>query len=342
MAAARLTCILSVMAALGLSVLGVAAPAWGEDAEQVRKAAAAFDDGSTAYREGKFEVAASRFEAADAAVPSTRALRMAIRARAEAKQPDRAATLAELALTRHADDEATASLARKTIAASKKELHLLDIRCNAPCVVAVGSRSVHGAAAKRWRVWVPPGETSVSASFVGGAGSDEQVISAHAGGQNALSFLAKEGGPVAPDPLPQPQPAEEPRAKPEPALPVGEEAQPDDGPSAIQHPGVFIAGLIATAGLGGVLVWSGVDTLGSPGKDAVREGCVGQGEDCELYQEGLDKQLRTNILIGATAGMGAITAIFGIFVTDWDGSSEDGASFYVSPEGGFATLRQRF
>jgi hypothetical protein len=344
MAAVRPTSILVLIAACLL-----AAPAVAEDAELVGKAAAAFDDGSRAYREGNFELAASHFEAADAAVPSARALRMAMRARDEANQPDRAATLAELALWRYPKDEATRKLAKKIVADHRAELHRLDISCVAPCVLAVarsevGARAVPGGAAKRWRIYLLPGDASIGASFVGGAGSEEQVISARAGGSNALSFLPK-GGVALPEPAPPPDPRRSPdprRDAPEPGpKPAAGGEAVDDDSSFIESPAVFVIGLVATAGLGGVLVWSGVDTLQSPGQDAVREGCAGQGSDCELYQQGLDKQLRTNILIGATAGMGVITAIIGIFVTDW-GGGESETALVVDPTGAAFTFRTAF
>ena len=62
------------------------------------------------------------------------------------------------------------------------------------------------------------------------------------------------------------------------------------------------------------------------------EACAGQGTDCPEYQEGLDKQLRTNILIGATAGAAVITAVFGIFVSDW-GSDDEQVGWAVSNDG---------
>jgi hypothetical protein len=93
--------------------------------------------------------------------------------------------------------------------------------------------------------------------------------------------------------------------------------------------------------LGAVTIWSGVDTLNNPGTDAVREACAGQGSDCELYQEGVRKQTRTNALIGATAGMGVLAAVFAIFVTDWGGG--DGATaLAVDPVSGTLSMAGSF
>ena len=77
---------------------------------------------------------------------------------------------------------------------------------------------------------------------------------------------------------------------------------------------------------GGTTIWSGIDTINNPGADAVREECAGQGEECELYQEGQSKELRTNALIGATAGVAAVTLVLAI-VTDWDGDPDPAAAF---------------
>jgi hypothetical protein len=91
------------------------------------------------------------------------------------------------------------------------------------------------------------------------------------------------------------------------------------------HPAPFFVFLAATAALGGTAIWSGIDTMENPGPDAVREACAGQGEECPLYQEGQDKEVRTNGLIGGTAGAAALTVIFAI-VADWDGDDDPAAA----------------
>src|SRR5690606_15115888 len=72
------------------------------------------------------------------------------------------------------------------------------------------------------------------------------------------------------------RPAPAPAATPSPAVtPQPEAGEPvdasDDGPNFIEHPGVFVAGLVVTAGLDSVTIWSGVDTLEDPGEETVRE-----------------------------------------------------------------------
>ena len=53
-------------------------------------------------------------------------------------------------------------------------------------------------------------------------------------------------------------------------------------------------------------------------------GCAGQGTECALYQDGLAKETRTNVLIGVTAGLGAATLVLALF-TDWDGDASAAA-----------------
>src|SRR5256885_1314583 len=70
----------------------------GPDAGKLRDAADSFEAGARAFKDKHFEEAATHFEAADAAVPSEKSLRLAIRARSEAGQGARASSLAALAL----------------------------------------------------------------------------------------------------------------------------------------------------------------------------------------------------------------------------------------------------
>jgi hypothetical protein len=69
--------------------------------------------------------------------------------------------------------------------------------------------------------------------------------------------------------------------------------------------------------VGAGTIVSGVDAKNNPGVDAVRRDCAGQGDSCPTYQRGLQAQLRTNILLGATAGLAVVTAVVGVFFTEW-------------------------
>lgn len=307
-----------VAAALAALVLVGASPALADktpDAAQIRQAAEQFDAGVNAYKQRDFEGAASRFEAADAAVPSVKALRQALRARMEAGQGARAATLAAQALSRYASDDVTVKLAKETVAKVEPRVQRLDITCASPCVLAVGTRSVPGEAAARWVVYVDPGKTAIGASFSGGASSERQEISAEAGKASSLRFEPEEKA-AKPAIVPVPEPSSG-------SDPLPETPSRDVIPKKASgiHPAAFIVGVVATAGLGGVTVWSGIDTQKNPGVEKVKAQCVGQGETCPAYQEGRRRQARTNLFLGATAGTAAVTVLLAI-LTNWHGSEK--------------------
>ncbi len=265
-----------VAAAVSALLLGAATPAFADknpDAAQIRQAAEQFDAGVTAYKQRDFEGAGSRFEAADAAAPSAKALRQAIRARMEAGQGSRAATLAAQAIERYADDDVTVKLARETIAKVEPLVHKVNITCASPCVLALGTRSVPGEATTRWVVYVDPGKTAIGASFSGAGSSGRQEINAEAGKSSDLRFEPEEKAAAAPAIVKAPDASSAAVAPPEtPSRDVAPKKA-----SGI-HPAAFIAGAVVTAGLGGVTIWSGIDTKNNPGVEAVKAQCVGQGE----------------------------------------------------------------
>ncbi|MEO7328397.1 MAG: hypothetical protein ABI193_07455 [Minicystis sp.] len=324
-------------AALAALVLLAAAPARADkvpDAAQVRAAAEHFDAGASAFKARSFEDAASHFEAADAAVPTPKTLRQAIRARSEAGQGARAATLAALALERYPGDEATIKLAKDTIAQVEPLVQTLKISCASPCVLAFGTRSVPGEATTRWTLYLDPGKVTLAASFFGGSGAQQDMV-AVAGQSRELRFEPAEAPSKKPA-TPAVVPASAKPGTPEPdksELPPGEvpvTPKADETPGRGLHPAFFFAGLAATAGVGGVTIWSAVDTATNPGPDYVKQVCAGKGESCPEYQTGRSKQLRTNILIGASAGTAAVTLVLAIF-TNWGGSKKAKAQRTILP-----------
>lgn len=285
-------------------------PAKPPDAARVRTAAEQFDAGVAAFKAKDFDTAASHFEAADAAVATPKALRQAIRARMEAGQTSRAATLAALALDRYGSDEATAKLSRETMEKLGPKLQKVNVSCVSPCVLAIGVRSVPGEAATRWTVYLDPGKETLSASFFGGVSSAAREITGKAGGSVDVRFEPEEkkAAPAVVVPVPSAPP---PRTDTPPEPPKEEPA-----PKGIS-PAFFGVALAVTAGLGGTTIWSGIDTINNPGAEAVKKACQTNSPDCQtLNDQGVAHQRRTNILIGATAGAGAVTIILAIF-TRW-------------------------
>jgi len=85
-------------------------------------------------------------------------------------------------------------------------------------------------------------------------------------------------------------------------------------------PAWFIVGLSATAIAGGFAIGSGVDTANrSSAFSWCRSPSPPSSNNCaELATNGQAAQLRTNVLIGVTAGLGALTVLTLPFVR-WHG-----------------------
>lgn len=82
------------------------------------------------------------------------------------------------------------------------------------------------------------------------------------------------------------------------------------------HPAIFLTSLALAVGAGGVLTWSGIDTLnGVPAYQmAAQQGDRTRAE--MLLADGQGRELRTNILIGVTSGLGAV-AVGTLIFTRW-------------------------
>jgi hypothetical protein len=267
-------------------------------AERIKSAAAEYDAGRRAFTDGKYDEAAVHFENAYHDAPNAQTLRNAIRSRRQASELARAATLSLLAQERYPDDAPTLQLAKQTLAEAAPKLFKLTIQCQPECGVAADNHAVSLEDEKTFSVFLQPGRHNVVVSWPGDRSKQ-------------LDVLAKEGGELE-------------RSFTAPPMPVASSGGGGGGMGGVVEkpankpfgPVVFFTLLGLTAVSGGILIWSGVDTLNNPGADAVRNGCMGQGESCPLYQQGLSEQLRTNVLIGVTGGLGLLTFV-SVFLTQW-------------------------
>ncbi|HEY3253875.1 MAG TPA: hypothetical protein VGJ91_08015 [Polyangiaceae bacterium] len=282
---------------------------------QVRSAAEAFDRGREAYKTEDYVEAAEQFESADANAPSAAALELAIRARDKAGHLDRAATLAALALARHPDDPNIQKIAPSIIERAKAELFELDLKCDEACDVTVAGKIAPGRRSTERTIFLISGTYAVRAGWSDDRSASKSV-EAIKGEAGSLDFHAPEVV-AAPAPVVAPVVAPPPKDA---------DTRPKSGKLP---PTVFWVGVGVTAALGGVSIWSGIDTQNNPGQDRVREACKSVGSDgthsaeCDsLYNQGVDKQHRTNLLFGVTAGLGVATAVVGAFFTDWGGSKK--------------------
>jgi len=286
------------------------------DAERLKIAAEEFDAGRRAFKLRDFENAAAHFENADRDAPSPEALQSAMRSRKEAGQAARAATLAALALSRYPSEKTLVDYARQVLAESEKSLHRVAVACSPECSLVVDNRVMPFPESATAQVYVDPGPHVVVAGWSNNRHKNADV-SAVAGATSKVSFSAP------PLEKPPPPPVEPAATLPDPNAP-GRETDVDQAQEKKdKKPGlprmVFFGGVGATAILGGVTVWSGIDALNNPGPDKVKQDCPppNNNESCATYQEGVRHQRRTNILIVATSVVGLTTAVIGLFFTKW-------------------------
>lgn len=271
-------------------------------ADRVRSAADEYDAGRRAFNDSKFDEAAIHFENAFHDAPAAAAIRNAIAARSKAGHYARAATEAALAQTKYPDDAQTRDLVKSTLAELEPKLHKTVLNCTPECGVVADNRAVSIEDASRVVFYLDPGDHEVVVSW----GEDRTKVvkvSAKSGGKTDLSLEA-------PAPKPKPPPDQPVMGAP----PVATGEQPSRKPFG---PAIFIIGSVLTVGGGIALIASGIDTLNNPGTDKVRTACAGKGEQCPEYQQGLSSQTRTNVILGATIGVGVATAVIGIFFTQW-------------------------
>ncbi|MBW2524139.1 MAG: hypothetical protein JRI23_08185 [Deltaproteobacteria bacterium] len=314
-------------------------PSTSDAQPDLATAARAFEQAQKAELAGEWSSAASFYELADSIAPSPEALRGALNARKEAGDTAKAATLALQLQRRHATHPPSRKLAQETLDEAAQKLVRLAVTCApAPCTLQSDGQMLGTAALLQHDFFTDPGKRELVAFF--GSRSTEPQRFVGAGGETkSLKFEEPKAEPA---PAPATAPA---GAATTPAATGGEGGdgvvQPSgsgDQPDRVDeggglHPAFAIIGGVATLGLGGVTIWSGVDTL-----DLHQH--YEQNPTAAGYDEGESAQLRTNVLIGVTAGVGLATILVAAFATDWGGSDGDTAALPaldIGPDG--AALR---
>lgn len=301
------------------AVLSAAAQApAADDPEKLRAAAEAFDTGTNAFKQGRFEQAAVYFENAFRDAPRPEPLRMAIKARREAGHLARAATLCARADALYGDDPDTRKLTSKVLEEIGPSLFQLKVQCEPSCTLILDDRLVGDQPSASQVLYAEPGTHKIAAGWRG-APAESKVFVATAGGSSVIGFVAAHE----PAPVIHIQAGAQPSADGQPAAPAHE---PPHGLSPV----FFLVGAGATAVLGAVTIWSGLDTRSNPGPDTVRRNCVGLGADCPEYQEGIAKERRTNTLLIGTAALGVASGVIAL-LTDWGSSRRASSRARVLP-----------
>lgn len=310
-----LVCALSTFASLAVQT------AHAQTAQERQAAAEAFDRGTTSYLAEDYGTAARWFEMANNLAPAAPALLQAIRAHQRAGNDLRAGTLALRLVERFPDAGPAVDESQRIVDGMRGRFFFVEVTCDSECAVELdGTLQAHPA------FFLEPGRTyRVGASFASGNATEE--ITGGAGEQRTVRLTAPEGSAV-----------QGPNGDPGSTRMTGESAwtrredperrQEREPSRGGVHPAGFLTSLALTLGAGGVLVWSGMDTLSARDEyeevaaQERRDGDLEFTEATQLLAAGRDKERRTNILIGATAGLAVITVVMAI-VTDWGGSDDD-------------------
>ncbi|HWM86453.1 MAG TPA: hypothetical protein VNO33_11460 [Kofleriaceae bacterium] len=296
----RHPCVLAALVVCGAVAIE---PAPCAAQSKVAAAAKAFSLAQQAELSGDHRAAAEHYELADRMVPSPEALRSAVRMRLKAGDEASAATLAETLARRH-QDERSKKIAADILDRLRPRLARVSLSCTPSCGAVVDGAAVGVDEASSHIFYVEPGRHTIGAGF-GAAGAQQQQITAQAGKSVEVALAAE----------------------PAPAIDLGVTAEKPARrapPSGLSR-GWFIASAALTVGLAGATVWSGLDVIDRNEKYEANP-------TQERLEDGQDRELRTNILLGATATMAVATGIIA-WKTRWS-SPEAPPAIGLAPASG--------
>lgn len=272
-----------------------------EPTPESRKAAARqFAEAERAYAAEDWTRAANAFEAAYKAAPHPDPLWNAARAWQRAGENARAANLYARYLREAPGNAHDRGNATKALAQLAQKLGRIEIHAAAGIDdLKIDAKPIEGES-----VFVVPGAHVVSGRE--GTRNVEQTVNVAAGSVISVALVEASQPAPAPTVLASPPPPAPTTAQPS---PVADTPPPKNASRGISPVFVWV-GVAVTVVAGGVTVWSGLDTA------AAR-----RDWDTAPTQQKLDagrtKMTRTNVLLGATVGLGVLTAAAAIFVVDW-------------------------
>jgi hypothetical protein len=303
----------SMALVVAASLLTLAGSARGEPTDRDRKAAqASFQEAQKAFKAGDFRHAAEKFDEAYKRAPHHAPLWNAGRAWHRAGELPRAANIYARYLREappKAPDRNRAIIALKELQA---KLGRIDVHATDVSDVKIDGEPFEGEG-----VYVIPGAHVVEGRTANDAHEPVRVPQSVAPGETVSVALVP---PSPPPPQAAPAPAPVAAVAGAPA-PLAAQPAPAITPSTSSghiSPAFFVVGTVLTLAAGGVTVWSGLDVASK--KEAYLDGTQTQAK----YDDGKSAELRTNVLLGATGGLAVLTAVTGLFLVDWKGSSRSG------------------
>ena len=338
----------AAVAVLLASLTTFAVDVSAQNARERQAAAEAYDRGTTAYVDQAYDEAANWFETANRMAPAAPALMQAIRAHEKSENYARAATLALELQNTYRDDSSAAEFSNEVLSKHAVGLVKVEVSCDEDCKL-----DVDGKLEEYLSFFVTPEDDhTVTATFV--TGSKALKVQGVAGETKTLAITAPPPPPVRPVSV----------------LPSASSSDRDQGTRTLP-PLVTWIGLGLTVALGAATITSGVYALnGVPAyKNAVSaaepcltmppasrdQGCVSKIDAANnLLDDGKSREMRTNILIGATAVAAVGTGVIAFLFTDWSGSGEKAQNqasrsvglprveLYALPGGAATVLKGRF
>lgn len=279
---------------LGLACALASASARADEASAEDRAAAAreFAEGQRAFGAGDYKLAAEQFEAAYKHKPHHAPLWNAARARQRMGDAARAANLYARYLREappSTRDRNTAISALQKLSAKLGQLEITSVGLEAV--------KVDREPAMDKNVYVNPGAHVVEAKVAGQGRLVTQPVSVEAGQTQSVALVAPSEEPKTTPPVAAPAPP----PRPDPSRPKEHGGLP---------PAAVYVGLGLTVAAGALTTFSALDVQSQKATF-----------DKDPTQANLDlgksKQLRTNILLGVTGGLGVLTGACAIWLVDW-------------------------
>ncbi len=316
-----LSCLVVTLAA---AVIVCTSPVSAQDDQDVTAAANAFRRAQAAQLREDHEQAAVFYELAYDFAPSIEALRSAMRERRKAGHDAIAASHALTILSEYPNGGKTTTNAQKLVDELSPSLIRVSVDCSpSPCVLTIDDKAAADTPRQTHEFFVTSGTHQVAAVADGQATDPRRVVGG-GGDRRQLSFdtspveaqvvkgrdassqqldgaghLAEESGTT--------RPLNNERA-----------AKQAEGLSPI----VFYVSLGLTILAGGGTLWSALDTNHRHDEYlALQAAGAPEAEVTAAYEEGLDLELRTNLLLAGTGAFAVTSVILGL-LTDWNGDDD--------------------
>lgn len=300
-------------------LLGSLALAGSASAQDALRAAPAFERGQAAEVAGEASDAARWYEMADRLAPTPEALRSAARMRRAAGQLPMACTHAQGLRLRYPGDLASTQLASEILDAHRDSVVRVEVRCADDCELLLDGLALGLSSAMSHTFYVSEGEHRVTGVFRGGRSRGHQVEGS--GGTTVSLSLEQTEVDIE---------TNAPRARTRSGSggaslgPVGSTTSDQRGALS---PWLFVSGALLSVGMGATAVWSALDTQDARDR-------YDQMPTLPAYRDGLDRELRTNLMLAGTGVLALTTLFLGLFA-DWGEESPPAQlSVVVEPSAG--------